>query len=120
MPEDARFACCKPECGYVTVDDVMLLYHVEVQHPELEAFQCKSCPPDADPVSFAELEFHLRCHAELLFKCPFCPYFHWQKRTAERHVADEHPTKRPAVRDVRKDMAEQGSSRIYYIYNEIN
>ena len=60
--------------------------------------------------AFSELEFHLRCHAELLFKCAFCPYSHWQKRTAERHVAEEHPAKKKlAVRDVRKDMAEQAS-----------
>ena len=58
-----------------------------------------------------ELEFHLRCHGDLLFKCAFCPYSHYVKRTAERHVAEEHPAKKKlAVRDVRKDMAEQASA----------
>ena len=56
------------------------------------------------------MEFHLRCHGELLFKCAFCPYSHYVKRTAERHVAEEHPAKKKlAVRDVRKDVAEQAS-----------
>ena len=41
------------ECDYVTVDDVMLLYHIEVQHPELESFKCKNCDPALDPISFA-------------------------------------------------------------------
>ena len=53
VPEGSRFSCCKEECDYVTVDDVMLLYHIEVQHPELEAFKCKNCSPALDPISFA-------------------------------------------------------------------
>ncbi len=42
--------------------------------------------------------FHLRCHGELLFKCGYCVYFHWQKRTAEKHVAEVHPDKKLFVR----------------------
>ena len=46
----------KEECDYVTVDDVMLLYHIEVQHPELESFKCKNCSPALEPISFAGRE----------------------------------------------------------------
>ena len=55
VPESNRFSCCSEECAYVTVDDVMLLYHIEVQHPELESFKCKNCSPALDPISFAGL-----------------------------------------------------------------
>ena len=55
VPESSRFSCCSEECAYVTVDDVMLLYHIEVQHPELESFKCKNCSPALDPISFAGL-----------------------------------------------------------------
>ena len=66
-------------------------------------------------LSPTELEFHLRCHGDLLFKCAFCPYSHYVKRTAERHVAEEHPAKKKlAVRDARKDMAEQPSGGKHY------
>ena len=44
--------------------------------------------------------FHLRCHGEMLFKCGYCVFFHWQKRTAERHVSDQHPDKKLFVRSV--------------------
>jgi hypothetical protein len=109
VPENLRFACCDLTCSYVTIDEVMLLYHIEALHPSLESFKCKNCPPQVEAISFEDIEFHMRCHGDLLFKCAFCTYYHWQKRTAEKHVLEEHPGRKQMVRDVRKDVEAQRS-----------
>ena len=38
------------------------------------------------------------------FQCFHCTYYHWQKRTAEKHVIDEHPAFKIHVRDVRSEF----------------
>ena len=45
----------------------------------------------------------MKCHSELLFKCGHCDYFHWLKRTAEAHAAEEHATRKYFVKNVRED-----------------
>ncbi|TRY71102.1 hypothetical protein TCAL_15037 [Tigriopus californicus] len=103
VPETARFTCSDVECNYSTIDDFMLLNHIMALHPELSEYQCPHCPNNLAPVPLDDLEFHLRCHGDLLFRCGHCHYFHWQKRTAEKHVADEHPNRKQYVRDIRKE-----------------
>ncbi len=94
----------------------MLLYHIQALHPTLEAYNCPHCRPGAEreeeeeygvDVDFDDLEFHLRCHGDLLFKCGHCRYYHWQKRTAEAHVADVHPERKQFVRNVRMEAEEK-------------
>jgi hypothetical protein len=51
-----------------------------------------------------------RCHGELLYKCGHCMYYHWQKRTAERHVTDNHPGVKQYVRNVRQEAEKVGST----------
>ncbi len=41
---------------------------------------------------------HLKCHGDMVFKCGHCLFYHWQKRTAEKHVAEHHPDKKQFVR----------------------
>ncbi len=94
----------------------MLVYHIQALHANREFYSCPHCrksqrdysgggdPGDLDEIPFDDLEFHLRCHGELLFKCGHCRYYHWQKRTAERHVAEQHPAKKQFVRDVRAEV----------------
>lgn len=103
VPETSRFTCSDPECNYSTIDDFMLLNHIMALHPDLSEYQCPHCPNDLPMVPFDDVEFHLRCHGDLLFRCGHCPYYHWQKRTAEKHVADEHPNRKQYVRDIRKE-----------------
>ena len=108
VPENKRYACCHTDCSYCTLDDQMLLSHVQAIHPELTAYDCPHCrteekKPEEYRVEFDDVELHLRCHGELLFKCCYCSYYHWQKRTAESHVKEIHPKETIAVRDVRKD-----------------
>jgi len=67
-----------------------------------DVYICPHCPPESTPeISFSNLEFHLRCHGEMLYKCGHCLYYHWQKRTAEKHVAENHYGFKQYVRDVR-------------------
>ncbi len=33
VPENNRFACSDLECGYITIDAVMLVYHMQALHP---------------------------------------------------------------------------------------
>lgn len=80
----------------------MLLYHIQALHPSLEVYTCPHCTDDSG-VPFDDLEFHLRCHGDLLFKCGHCLSYHWQKRTAEAHVAQLHPGAKQFVRDVRAE-----------------
>ena len=109
-----RYGCCVEDCSYYTIDSTMLLYHIQTLHPDRSAYQCPHCPDDIAPVPFDDLEFHLRCHADLLYKCPHCPMYHWQKRTAEKHVTDAHPGAKVMAFDIRaevkaaKDRKEKG------------
>ena len=52
------------------VDTFMLASHMEHLHPESQGiYRCPHCPPELKvAVPFDEVEFHLRCHGELLFK----------------------------------------------------
>ena len=67
-----------------------------------DIYVCPHCPPELTlEISFSNLEFHLRCHGDMLYKCGHCLYYHWQKRTAEKHVAENHHGVKQYVRDVR-------------------
>ena len=108
VPENKRYACCHPDCAYCTLDEQMLLSHIQTIHAELTSYECPHCRNEGKNkeecrFEFEDIEFHLRCHGELLFKCCYCSYYHWQKRTAEGHVKEQHPSETIAVRDVRKD-----------------
>ena len=39
----------------------------------------------------------------MLYKCGHCLYYHWQKRTAEKHVSENHHGLKQYVRDVRQE-----------------
>ena len=68
VPENRRCACPDTDCNYVTVDAFMLVAHMQHIHPEFkEVYSCPHCPTDI-AVPFNDLEFHLRCHGDLLFK----------------------------------------------------
>ena len=103
--ENHRYAC--PTCAYITIDEIMLLDHISAVHPKMRSFACPHCP--GLRLDFNMVELHMRCHSELLFKCGYCHYFHWQKRVAEAHVGSEHRTRKLFVKDVRanKDAQER-------------
>ena len=101
--ENQRYAC--PSCAYITIDDVMLLDHISAVHPKMKTFACPHCP--GLKLNFESVELHLRCHGDLLLKCGYCLYFHWQKRVAEAHVGSEHPTRKLFVKDVRANKEEK-------------
>ena len=100
VPENARYACSVSTCGYITVDEIMLLYHIQALHIDLAQYVCPHCTDTTIPLE--ETGLHLKCHGELLFKCGYCTYIHWQKRIAEKHVADEHPQRKQFVKNVRE------------------
>lgn len=115
VPDSVRFRCGVQDCSYLTIDSFMLQNHVEAIHSEVRQYLCPHCTVTQGEdvrVVFEDLEFHLRCHGDLLFKCPHCEYFHWQKRTAEAHVAQVHPLKKLIVRDVRKEVALKAQSAL--------
>ena len=70
IPENRRSACPDNECNYVTVDAFMLVAHMEHLHTDFaNMYKCPHCPPELNvSVPFDEVEFHLRCHGDLLFK----------------------------------------------------
>ena len=70
VAENRRCACPEYDCNYVTVDTFMLVSHMEHLHPDCqEIYRCPHCPPELNvAVPFDQVEFHLRCHGELLFK----------------------------------------------------
>ena len=109
IQENKRFMCCHPDCSYCTSDDAMLLTHIQALHSELTSFVCPHCTGDdgktrkESRIEFEDLQYHLKCHGELLYKCCYCPFYHWCKRTAEEHVKNDHETQSVTVRDVRKD-----------------
>jgi len=80
---------------------VMLLYHIRALHSEMKKYKCPHCPNVN--LGFDELSVHLKCHGELLFKCGYCTYYHWQKRIADKHVAEHHEGRKQFVKNVRED-----------------
>ena len=50
---------------------------------------------------------HLKCHGEMLFKCGHCLFYHWQKRTAEKHVAEKHSDRKQFVRLAKKNSVSE-------------
>ncbi|CAB4058338.1 unnamed protein product [Lepeophtheirus salmonis] len=69
IPENQRFKCCSPQCNYITIDEVMLIYHINTLHPKFK--ESYACPHCSDlQIDYDELGFHLKCHGDLLFKCP--------------------------------------------------
>ena len=103
VAENKRYRCCDAECSYVTIDEVMLIYHIKALHTDLDGYKCPHCPMDNPLVPFEHLDFHLKCHGDMLFKCAHCNYYHWRKRTAEEHVKEDHPNQKLFVRDVRRE-----------------
>jgi hypothetical protein len=41
VADNRRFACC--DCGYVSVDEAMLLYHLTALHPAVKEYTCPHC-----------------------------------------------------------------------------
>ena len=101
VPETSRFACSAKDCVYITIDEGMLLYHIKGLHKELRKYKCPHCPDTS--LAFTDIGHHLKCHSELLFKCGHCDYFHWQKRTAEAHAAEQHANRKYFVKNVREE-----------------
>eukprot|EP00090_Calanus_glacialis_P018800 TRINITY_DN29123_c0_g1_i1.p1 TRINITY_DN29123_c0_g1~~TRINITY_DN29123_c0_g1_i1.p1 ORF type:complete len:3087 (-),score=783.11 TRINITY_DN29123_c0_g1_i1:152-8311(-) len=101
IPENLRYACSGKDCRYITIDEVMLLYHIKALHGEMKRYKCPHCPNTT--LAFDELPLHMKCHGELLFKCGYCTYYHWQKRIADKHVAEHHQGRKQFVKNVRED-----------------
>ena len=102
VPENLRFACCAKDCSYVSADEGMLFIHMKSFHKELRKYKCPHCINVS--ISFQEVPQHLRLHGEQLFRCPYCDYFHYVKRTAEAHVVEEHEDRKQFVKNVREDQ----------------
>ncbi len=78
----SRYACCEEDCQYYTIDSVMLLYHIQALHPHLPSYLCQHCRwqdreadddddgGDVVEVPFDDLEFHLRCHGDMVKDIP--------------------------------------------------
>merc|ERR1711915_230733 len=101
VPDNLRYACTAKDCRYITLDEIMLLYHIKALHGEMKKYKCPHCPNIT--LAFDELGLHMKCHGELLFKCGYCTYYHWQKRIAEKHVAEHHAGRKQFVKNVRED-----------------
>jgi len=101
IPENLRFTCSSPDCRYMTIDESMLTYHIKALHPDLQLYSCPHCEDIG--VEIDEISTHLNCHGDFLYKCSYCMYYHWQKRTAEKHISDVHKGKIVFVKDVRAE-----------------
>ena len=102
VPENLRFACCGKDCSYVSADEGMLFIHMKSFHKELRKYRCPHCTNLT--ISFQDVPDHLRLHGEQLWRCPYCPYYHCVKRTAEAHVVEEHESRKQFVRNVREEQ----------------
>ena len=102
IPENFRYACPAIDCRYITLDEIMLLYHIKALHTDMKTYNCPHCPNLT--LAFDDIPLHMKCHGELLFKCGYCTYYHWQKRIAEKHVGEEHKGRKMFVKNVREDQ----------------
>ena len=102
VPENLRFACCGKDCSYVSADEGMLFIHMKSFHKELRKYRCPHCTNLT--ISFQDVPDHLRLHGEQLWMCPYCPYYHCVKRTAEAHVGEEHEARKQFVRNIREEQ----------------
>ena len=66
VEENRRFACSHHDCSYSTLDEMMLLSHIQALHPDITSYVCPHCMNETKndspgcSVEFEDLEFHLK------------------------------------------------------------
>jgi len=101
IPETLRFACNSNGCRFITSGEELLVNHIKARHPNLKKYDCPHCEEVMVPLE--DVQVHLNCHGDDLFKCSNCMYYHWQKRKVEKHGRDVHNGEVVVVQDVRAE-----------------
>jgi len=101
ISETQRFTCSSSGCKYVTIDGNMLYQHVKLRHKNLKIYNCPHCINVNIPVD--TMLGHLHCHGDDLYTCSCCNFYHWQKRSVEKHVKNVHDGENVVVVDARAE-----------------
>lgn len=92
IPETRRYICGAKQCQYQTISADMLQSHIVTLHEFERDFSCPHCGLDlSNSNSRSEIVNHLRFHDTRIFKCPTCPFIHYQKQQVEKHIGESHP-----------------------------
>lgn len=92
IPEESRYICGAKQCQYQTHTADMLQSHIVTLHEIERDFSCPHCGLDlSNSNSPSEIVNHLRFHDTRIFKCPTCPFIHYQKQQVEKHIGESHP-----------------------------
>lgn len=92
VPEEKRYVCGAKECQYQTISPDILQNHIVTLHALDRRFNCPHCGHDlSNSSNSSEIINHLRFHDSKIFKCPTCPFVHYQKQQVEKHITESHP-----------------------------
>lgn len=95
VPERQRHTCGAKGCSYISVDEAMLRCHWETLHSGATDFHCVHCPPNQQvdtsrPLSASRIITHLKMHDTSLYACSNCSFYHYNRQSIEKHLADVH------------------------------
>lgn len=87
-----RFLCNAKGCRYQTLNEVMLSSHLSTLHKNETDYKCPHCNIEINKglMSVEKIVSHLRMHDSKIFRCPRCPFFHYNKVTVEKHIEEKH------------------------------
>lgn len=98
VPVEKRYVCGAKDCKYQTFSPDILQNHIVTLHAVDRCFNCPHCDHDlSNSSNSSEIMNHLRFHDSKIFKCPTCPFVHYQKAQVEKHITESHPNSKERV-----------------------
>ncbi|XP_055715341.1 uncharacterized protein LOC129809511 isoform X3 [Phlebotomus papatasi] len=90
--QQKRFVCGVEDCSYITIDDVMLKYHLSTLHSNETSYKCPHCKTELLKGSFSveTIVMHYRLHGPRLYMCDKCQYMNETTTTVEKHIKTVH------------------------------
>lgn len=87
-----RFLCNAKGCRYQTINEAMLRCHLDTLHLNETDYKCPHCNLEINkgPMIVEKVVLHLRMHDSKIFRCPRCPFFHYDKVTVDKHIEEKH------------------------------
>lgn len=94
VPEERRFVCGAKSCHYQNNNEDILKQHINALHGSDKSYNCVHCNKELSNgkiVNANNVILHLRFHDSKIFKCPSCQFFHFNRTTVDKHLAEMHP-----------------------------
>ncbi|VVC45886.1 Zinc finger C2H2-type,Zinc finger, RING/FYVE/PHD-type [Cinara cedri] len=94
IPQNIRFQCPKENCNQQFLWNVdSLKTHISIIHKDYKFYLCPHCSPNSihtREVKLDNIDFHLLCHTENLYKCQYCNYIDFNRVEMRKHMRNVH------------------------------